>query len=290
MATLESQQFVFEPDIGALRSECAQLARRTQSLAPKLSTALKNLEDGRGHVENGALGLAVEKLSSAMSDAAGLGAPELEASCFFYMGLIALAMGQDVGVDMLHQALRRTQNPHLALTMYNRLMIHHLSRDALVAVMSLADATQKVVTSLPSTPATRYYGAGANYNRAEAFYRQGEYAQMLPHVKTAAAEFASLSLRPETAKCEGLLGNALIAMGDAVAGLDHIERSLTLFRDLGNDGEIAFLLQGKGLAMTGMGRKDDAIRCLREAIRIFRQRKEVNALNSTLAMLANLEG
>jgi tetratricopeptide (TPR) repeat protein len=286
MATLESQQFVFEPDRSALRSECEQLAKRNPSLAPKLWMALANFEDGHADVENGDVESALRNFAAASSNT--VGAPELEASCYFYMGFIALAVDNDAGANMLRHAISKTQSPHLALTIYNRLMIHHLSRDDHARVIELSDATKKLVSTLPSTPATRYYAAGAAYNRAEACFRQGEFARALPHVRAAAAEFGGLSLWAEAAKCEGMLGNALVATGD-ISGLDHIEKSLTLFRSLGNDGEVAFLLQGKGLAMAKLGRKDDAIKCLREALRIFKKRKEVYSVNSTLAVLANLE-
>ncbi len=292
MATLETKQFVFEPDMNLIREQCDRVVQRAPSLAKKITASLNSFETARGYVDNGDVGKAFEKLSESIRDILDSGADELEASCFFYIGFLALAIGDDeFGIRMLHGSLHKTQNPWLALCTYNRLMIHHLTKENYDAVVSIANASKKVVSGLPRSTASVYFGSGASYSKAEAHFRQGEYSEVFPHIQSALEGFRDISMMAEVAKCQGLLGNALISIGEVEGGLEYTEKSLEMFHEMENEDEMPFLLQGRGLAMLRTGNKAEAIRDLREALKLFKRRGEVEVkgINSTLAILSKLE-
>jgi len=290
MTTLETQNFNFKPDINKIRKQCDSVVQRDPSLRHKILAALKNFDDAMKYVDSVNVPKALEKLNESVRDILDVGADELEASCFFYMGFIGLAAGgAESGINLLNAALHRTQNPLLALVAYNRLMIHHLTDGNYETVINLANATDKVVSKLPNSNTSRYFSSAASYSRAEAHFRQGKYSNALPHIQEALTGFSDLSMKAEIAKCQGLRGNALIFSGQLKQGLKDIETSLKLFRELKNEREIQFLLLGRASVMCQMGKKAEAIQDLREALKISKRLGEINEINSTLALLSALE-
>ncbi|UCE73707.1 MAG: tetratricopeptide repeat protein [Methanomassiliicoccales archaeon] len=290
MATLKTQQFIFKPDMNIIREQCDQVIRREPSLAPKITAAMSSFDDVIEHINHGDVQKAIEKIYKSVGDVFDVGLDELEASCFFYIGSLALAIGDDEqGINLLNGALYKTQNPWLTLTVNNRLMIYHLSNDNYDNVMSLVNTTLKVVSKLPRSNASTYYSSAAKYSRAEAHFQRAEYSEVITHIESALTGFRDLSMKAEIAKCQGLLGNALIAKGDVKRGLPYTLKSLKQFRKLKNEDEIGFLLQGRALAMVQIGKKAEAIKDLRKALKLFKRRGDSKAINTTLAILSNLE-
>jgi tetratricopeptide (TPR) repeat protein len=290
MATLETQHFSFEPDMKIIREQCEEVVRRDPALAGKVSAAMKSFGEAKKFVDQGDVKMSIQKLSESMEKLIDLGLDEVEAACYFYTGFLALLVGnEELGIELLNEATRKTKDPWLALGAYNRLMVQHLSNNDFDIVMRLADATEKVVSGLSVSKASLYFACGASYNRGEAHFRRHDHQGAMPHVQSALEGFLSLSMKEETAKCQGLLGNALIASGELKRGLDATEEALRLFRELGNEGEGAFLLQGKGMAMARMGDKSAALASFREALKLFRHLDDTTGINSTLAIIAGLE-
>lgn len=290
MATLETQQINFEPDMKIIREQCEEAVRRAPSLAGKVSAAMKSFGEAKRLVDQGDVENSIQKLSESMEKLLDLGLDELEAACYFYTGFLALAVGnEELGIELLNEATRKTRDPWLALGAYNRLMVQHLTHNDFDMVMRFADATEKVTSGLPMSKARTYYACGAGYSRAEAHFRRRDFQGVIPHVRSALEGFLSLGMKEETAKCRGLLGNALVASGELKRGLDAIEDALSLFRELGHEGEVAFLLQGKGMAMARMGDRTAAIASFREALKLFKRLDDTTGINSTLAVIAGLE-
>lgn len=289
MATLRTRQFVFEPDMVQVHAHCDEIARRNPALKKDLMLAFKDFENAKDCLNKNHIEQAFNLFRASIERVFNSEANELLSSCFFYLGFIGFAFGDsEMGINCFHSALYKTGNAHLAISLYNRLMIHYLSSQQFAEVLALADKTKELASKLPDE-SRRYHTAAADYSRAEVYFRKEEYADVLPHIKSAIAGFESLSLVAETAKSRGMLGNAQIILGDVDRGLANTEASLADFRRLQNEQEIAFLLQGRGLAMAKQERLSEAIADLRQAARIFRQSREINALNATLAVVAALE-
>ncbi|MBK8922377.1 MAG: tetratricopeptide repeat protein [Saprospirales bacterium] len=295
MATLHSDQYSFEPDMDIIRQQCDQVVRGDASTRNRIEAALRNLEVIKRHMADGDGDKAFDKIRETMQDIMDLEVDELKASCSFYMGFLMLTVSRDnaemtqKSLEVIHWALQLTRNPMLALATYNKLMIHHLNHQNYEMVIKLVDATHEVASGLPRSNVIAYYRAAANYNKAEAFFRQNQFPEVLSPGKDAMDGFREISMETESAKCKGLVGFAMIATGDKTRGLEYTEESLRHFQRLKNEKEVAFLLQGRGMVMLMNGDKQEAIQNLREAVNIFRRSGDINAVNNTLAFLSNVE-
>lgn len=295
MATLHSDQYSFEPDMGLIRQQCDQAIRNNPSARNRIETALRNFETIKQYMTDGDGGKAFDMILETMQGVMDLEVNELKASCSFYMGFLMLATSGDdeemtkKSMGLVTWALQLTRNPMLALTTYNKLMMHHMNRRNYEMVLKLADATDKVVSEIARSNLSLYHRAAANYNKAEAYFRQNQFSDVLSPARAALDGFREISLETESAKCKGLLGFAMISTGDKAQGLEYTEESLRHFQRLNNEQEVAFLLQGRGMAMLMNGNRQEAIQNLREAVRIFQRYGDINGVNSTLAVLSNIE-
>jgi len=220
----------------------------------------------------------------------GLGANELEACCFFYVGFIMFAVGDDEeALKMLHAALLKTQDPWLALAAYNRMTLHHLTKNECPEVEKLADASEKALARVPESDTKTYYWAAVDYNRAEARYRRSEYSEVLSCARAAQGRFQSLGMEAEAAKSLGLLANAQLSLGNIEAGLADANEAIALLRGQGHESELPFILQGKAAALVQQGDRRGATECLQEAIAIYRQCDNITGINEALAAIAGIE-
>jgi tetratricopeptide (TPR) repeat protein len=290
MATLTTEKITFKPNMKLIREQCDAAVQRNPLCATDLASAITGFETACTLFDQSALKEGTEMLFKIMKCIGDENVPELEAACLFYLGCTALALGEsDQGISWLDAALRNTRDPWLALCTYNIQMTHFLSSNSYQSVVALASATKKVMSQLPASEASLYYGSAASYNLAEAHFRKCDYAMVLQPVKEAIDGFHALSMRQEEAKSQGLLGNALVSSGDAKGGLPYIDKSLQFFQHANIEPEFGFLLQGRGTALLKLGRKSEAIRDFREAVQFFKRQGDAKAASTLLAAVLSLE-
>jgi len=290
MPILETKRFRFEPDMKLIQAQCDAVARKNPRLKRRAEVALRRFKAARDYVDQGDIERAFMALREVLKDTLDVRAVELQASCLFYFGSLALLAGSDsMGVDLLQKAAGASRNTQLILAAHNRLMVKHLSSGQMDAVKDSARVTEGIVTAAERSDASVYYGAAARYNLAEMHFRQCEFSEAVPQALEALRGFEELSMDGETAKCLGILGCSRISCGDVEQGFADTERSLGLLKGFGDDQEMAVVFEGRAMGFLAQRRKDEATRDLREALNLFKRLDDTEAINTTLASLSLLE-
>ncbi|HVR30166.1 MAG TPA: tetratricopeptide repeat protein, partial [Thermoanaerobaculia bacterium] len=130
--------------------------------------------------------------------------------------------------------------------------------------------------------------AKANYNYGRTLASGGEPASALPHLRRALELFEAMENRYAAGNCRNLLGILLILGGDYQGGAAEFDAAARVFDALGDPGSEAHVRSNLGALLTRLGRWDEAVENLREAIRLDLRMDATAWLLSPLENLARL--
>jgi tetratricopeptide (TPR) repeat protein len=286
MSTLYTEQIEYEIDYALVERQYNSAVNNNSDLKKQYPKALKLFKTGKHNFDNLILAKAMDCFSEILQLIWDQGINDLEAACFYYIGIMMLSSEMDnEGITSLKSALWKTQDYYLALSIFNLFSTYYLTKNDSETVHQYCDKSLEIAANLPDVLMVQYMVAAANYNKAEALVRENKHKDAIQFVKIADQSFSKISFIAESNKCKSLLGGILVVQNNFSDAQSLLDTACKFFEKENNKSELIDIYRFKGLSLIGLGDRKNGLKFLSNAVELCNETNDIKSLNIVLSEL-----